>query len=272
MNKKSVRATTFRRLRYRTVISLVVGILGTQLFAIRPSQSVEPLSTIIARSCSGIGKPSTKNDIELRGRSLGFSLDSNTMGTAFENFVLSSLNITRNTREIYSSVREDATLNSSEGVQRNVVADSLGTVGIIDLDSSGRIIYQQYYASSYFHEMKFTTGAIYLSSFTHQIVGYVDIATISLAGRAPSTLGKRRPTPAIEFDTPADASIGLSVITAATRDRVAVNQRIACDAQSTPSPTDMMLGSRQTLNPEVYTSSVAPNVFQPAGRAAGLSL
>jgi hypothetical protein len=270
MNKNSIRATTFRRSRYRAVISLVVGMLGTQLFASRSSLSVEPLSTIIARSCSGIGKPLTKNDIELRGKSLGFALDANAMGAVFENFAVDSLGITKNTRPIGSSVRAAATLNSREGVQSNVVPDSLGTIGIIDYDTSGRITYQQYYSSSHFHEMKLTTGAIYLSSFNHQILGYVDIATLSLAGRASSSLGTHRPTPSVEFDTPADASIGLSVITTATKDRVAVHQRIACDAQSTPSPTDMILGSRQTLNPEVYTSSVAPNVFPPAGRAAGL--
>jgi hypothetical protein len=260
------------RSKCSAVIFLVTGMIGMQLVVSRSSPAVEPLSTIIARSCSGIGRPLTKNDIELRGKRLGFPLDSNTMGTAFENFAIESARANKYTGiGIYSPLREYLTQNSSNGVQRRVVPDTLGTFLVLEFDTSLRITYSQPYQESFFREMKFTTGAIQLSAYEHQIIGYIDIAKRSPAGLAPISLGSRRPTPIVEFSTPADASIGLNVITTATKDRVGVFHRVACDAESTPSPTDMILGARQALNPEIFTGAY-PIVYEPAGSVAGLRL
>jgi hypothetical protein len=265
MEKNYTCAISLLRLRYRTIIFLVIGMIGTQLVASRSSLAVEPLSTIIARSCSGVGRPLTKNDIELRGARLGFPLDANSMGAAFENFAIDSAGKTKNTDPIDSPLRKSLT----NGAQSRVIPDTLGAFLVIEINGNGQITYQQSYPKSFFREMKFTTGAIYLSDYEHQIIGYIDIAKRSSAGLAPSSLGDRRPTPIVEFSTPADASIGLSVVTTATKDRVGVFQRIACDAESTPSPTDMVLGRRQALNPEVFTGAF-PIIYEPAGQVAGL--
>ncbi|MCY7272481.1 MAG: hypothetical protein LH702_01715 [Phormidesmis sp. CAN_BIN44] len=243
--------------------------LGFQISASRSAVAGEPQSTITARSCAGLGNSLTKNDIELRGARLGFALDANTMGRAFQNFATDSLRLIENTEPFYSPVREAVTLNSSQGVQRNVVPDAVTSVLIVEFNSQGAITYSAPYNKSYFNEMKFSRGDIYLSSFEHQIIGYVDIASTSPAGVAPTSLGTRRPTPAVEFVTNSDAVIALNVITKFTQERVAVYQRIACDAPSTPSTTDMVVGARVPLNPEVYQNNF-PVSFRPSGIVAGL--
>jgi hypothetical protein len=85
----------------------------------------------------------------------------------------------------------------------------------------------------------------------------------------PRSLANRRPTPGIEFVTTSDTTIGLSVITKATQERIAIYQRIACDSPSTPSPTDMVVGIRVLLNPEVFQGSF-PATFRGSGIVAGL--
>jgi len=117
--------------------------------------------------------------------------------------------------------------------------------------------------------MKFTTGDIQLSSFDHQVIGYIDVASRSPAGVVPASLATLRPTPIVEFVTPSNAVIGLSVITKANLETVLIAQRIVCDAPSTPSPTDMIVGSRQLLNPEVLASRFTVS-FRGAGRVSGL--
>lgn len=165
------------------------------------------------------------------------------VGRAFQNFVNDSLQLVENTDPpIYSPAREGATLNSSDGVQRGVVPDTLGVVYVYEYNQQLVLTYSMLYPNSYFYEVKFHSGPIYLSSFQHQILGYVDIASRSLAGVAPSTLGTRRPTPAVELITPSDSVVGLSVITSANQERVAIYQRIVCDAPLTASTTDQYLG------------------------------
>lgn len=210
-------------LNYRIVKSLLIGMLGSQIAASYSSLAVEPQSTINARSCASLGNSLTKSDIELRGTRLGFALDANTMGTAFENFGLDSLQYPKNAKFYYSPVREAVTLNSSEGVQRNIVPEAVGPVTVAEYDSSTlAITYIQGYPESFFTEVKFHRGPIYLSSFQHQIIGYVDVASRSRAGVAPSGLGVRRPTAGIEIVTPSDGTIALSVITTANEERVAI--------------------------------------------------
>lgn len=243
--------------------------MGFHLFASRLS-AAETQASITARSCSGFGSSLTKNDIESRGAKLGFSLDSNTMGAAFENFVRSSLQISPNTVYFSSPVREAATTQSAGTIQRGIIPDGLGAITITEYSLPDlKITYQMSYASSNFAEMKFTRGNIYLSSFEHQIIGYIDVASRSPAGIAPSSLGSRRPTPIIEFMTTSDTAIGSSVIATANQERVAITQRIACDVPSTPSPTDMVVGARILLNPEVVGTN-APITFKGAGIVSGL--
>lgn len=243
--------------------------LGFQIFASRSSLAVEPQSTITARSCSGLGNSLTKDDIELRGARLGFTLDANTMGQAFENFVLDSLRLTKNTTPFSSPVRRAITTQSSGTVFSNIIPEAVGSILLIEYSSQGAITYSMGYNNSYFHEAKFTRGNIYLSSFDHQIIGYVDVASTSPAAVAPSSLGNRRPTPGIEFVTTSDTVVALSVITKANQERVAIYQRIACDVPSTPSPTDMVVGARVLLNPEVFQGSF-PALFRGSGIVAGL--
>ncbi|MGV0029285.1 hypothetical protein [Phormidesmis priestleyi] len=257
-------------LNYRAVTSLLIGVLGFHLFASR-SSAAETQASITARSCSGFGNSLTKDDIELRGARLGFSLDSNTMGAAFENFVRSSLQISPNTTVYFPSpVRQAATTQSGGTIQKGIIPDGLGAITITEYSLPDlKITYQMSYASSNFAEMKFTRGNIYLSSFEHQIIGYIDVASRSPAGIAPSSLGSRRPTPIIEFVTTSDTVIGLSVIATANQERVAITQRIACDVPSTPSPTDMVVGARILLNPEVVGTN-APITFKGSGIVSGL--
>lgn len=252
-----------------TGISLLIGVFSFQIFASRSSLAVEPQSTITSRSCSNLGSSLTKDAIELRGARLGFALDANTMGRAFQNFVNDSLDLIENIEPFSSPVRAAVTQNSSTGVQRNIVPDAVGSVIIVEFNSQGTVTYSALYDESYFYEVKFHRGSIYLSSFEHQIIGYIDVAIRSPAGVASSALGDRRPTPAVEFVTTSDTVIGLSVITKANEERVAIYQRIACDAPSTPSTTDMLVGRRVLLNPEVFQGSF-PSTFRDSGRIAGL--
>ncbi|NDJ15793.1 hypothetical protein [Myxacorys almedinensis] len=255
---------------YRALLSLLVGILGYQTLASRSllAQSLTQ-AQITQQSCAPTnGLPLNKNHIELRGAALGFSLDSNTMGRAFQNFALDSVGKIENTTWFPSRVREIATSTSST-IHRGIVPDAVGAIEVIVVNSQGQITQRDYYGLSSFHEAKFTTGTIYLSSFAHQIIGYIDVAKNSSAGRAPIALGGLRPTPVVFFLTPSNATIAASVIITATNDRVAVYQRIACDAPSTPSTTDMIMGSAVLLNSQVYAGSFPPFVI-PSGRVAGL--
>lgn len=118
-------------------------------------------------------------------------------------------------------------------------------------------------------EVKFTRSVIYASSFEHQIIGHIDVASKSSAGSAPMTLGTTRPTPRLTFHTPADARIASSVIDAANRSRVAIWQQIACDVPATPSSTDMIMGKPVLLNRSVYNGS-APPASVPPSKIAGL--
>ena len=68
---------------------------------------------------------------------------------------------------------------------------------------------------------------------------------------------------------PSDAVVGPTTISTATKDRVAIYQRIACDAPNTPSRTDMKMGAPVLLNPSVYSGSFPP-ITRPAGITAGL--
>ena len=258
-----------RLLSYRAVTSILIGVLGFHLFASR-SSAAETQASITARSCSGFGNSLTKDDIELRGARLGFSLDANTMGRAFESFVRSSLQISPNTIYFASPVRQAATAQSGGTIQSGIVPDGLGAITITEYDiQTLQITYQMSYASSNFAEMKFTRGNLYLSSFEHQIIGYIDVASRSPAGIAPSSLGGRRPTPIIEFVTTSDTVVGSSVMATANQERVAITQRIACDVPSTPSPTDMVVGARILLNPEVVGTN-APISFKGSGIVSGL--
>lgn len=145
----------------------------------------------------------------------------------------------------------------------------MGAIKVIVVNSQGQITRRDYYDLSSFHEAKFTRGTIYLSSFEHQIIGYIDVAKNSPAGKAPITLGGLCPTPVGFFLTLSDATVAASVITIGTNDRVAVCQRIASNAPSTPSTTDMIMGEAVLLNSQVYAGSFPPFVI-PSGRVAGL--
>lgn len=255
---------------YRAVFSVLIGVLGYQIFASRSvlAQALSQ-STITQQSCASTnGRPLTKNDIELRGASLGFNLDANTMGAAFQNFALDSIGKIENTTYFPSRVREIAT-STSPTIHRGIVPDAVGAIEVIVVNSQGQITRRDYYDLSSFHEVKFTRGTIYLSSFEHQIIGYIDVAKNSLAGRSPITLGGLRPTPVVFLLTPSDATVAASVISTGFNDRVAVYQRIACDAPSTPNTTDMIMGEAVLLKPEVYAGSFPPFVI-PSGRVAGL--
>ncbi|MBG1269028.1 hypothetical protein [Nostoc sp. WHI] len=61
----------------------------------------------------------------------------------------------------------------------------------------------------------------------------------------------------------------MSVITTANQERVAIYQRIACDAPLTPSTTDMIAGARVLLNPEVFGASY-PAIYKGGGIVSGL--
>lgn len=223
-------------------------------------------SSINQASCNSTGgRALTKNDIELRGRALGFSLDSNTMGRAFQNFALDSIGDVENKVYLYSRVREVVT----QGLHRFVVPDGLGPIIINVRNSQGRIISTTYYSMSALEEVKFTRSVIYASSFEHQIIGHIDVASKSSAGSTPMTLGTTRPTPRLTLHTPADARIASSVIDAANRSRVAIWQQIACDVPATPSSTDMIMGKSVLLNRSVYNGS-APPASVPPSKIAGL--
>lgn len=254
---------------YRIVISLLIGMLGFQIFASRSSVAGEPQSTIMVQPYADLGNSLTKDDIELRGARLGFALDVNTIGRAFQNSATDSLRLIEDTEPFYSLVREAVTLNSSQGVKRNVVPDAVNSVLIVEFNSQGKITHSAPYNKSYFNEMKFSKGNIYLSSFEHRVIDYVDIASRSPAGVASTTLETRCPTPAVEFVTDLDAVIALNVVTKFAQERVAVYQRMACDAPSTPSTTDVVVGAHVPLNPEVYQTNF-PVSFQPSGTIARL--
>jgi hypothetical protein len=154
-------------------------------------------------------------------------------------------------------------------IQKHIIPDAVGGTEIIVLNSQGQIVQRDHYDLSTFHEVKFTASPIQLSLYDHQIVGYIDVAKNSPAGKSSIKLGGTRPTPAVFFLTPSDAVIVASVITTANTDRVAIYQRIACDAPSTPSTTDMTMGAAVLLNPTVYQGSFPPFVI-PRGSVAGL--
>lgn len=243
--------------------------LGVQTIGHKPATAALTQAQIAQSSCDPTGgSPLTKNDIELRGRKLGFKLDANTMGRAFQNFVIDSVGDVENTKPLRSLAREAATLNRGT-THKFVVPDALGTIRINRRDSEGRIIRVDTYPESRIKEVKFTGRSIQLSSFEHQITGHVDVANQSAAGRASSSLGQFRPTPRLTFQTPSDAPIAPSVIDAANRVRVAVWQQVACDVPATPSPTDMIMGKTVLLNFGPYSGSAPPTTVMPY-RNAGL--
>jgi hypothetical protein len=125
-------------LNYRIVFSLLLSMAGCQVFA-SPSILAQSLSqaTINQQSCASTnGRPLTKNDIELRGSKLGFSLDANTMGAAFQNFALDSIGKIENTAYFYSVVREVMTMTAANpAVQKYIVPDAVGGIQIIVLNS-----------------------------------------------------------------------------------------------------------------------------------------
>jgi hypothetical protein len=225
--------------------------------------------TVQQAACSAVGggAPLSKSDIEARGSKLGFKLDSNTMGRAFQNFVLDSIRDVENILPFYSPARDLATKKYIDPARRHkyVVPDGSGPIIIFIRDQNRRVISTQYYAMSAFEEVKFHRGTIYLSSFEHQITGFVDVlGTISFASKAPIALGSSRPTPRLTFHTTSDSSIAPSVIKAATRLRVGIWQQIACDYPATPSPTDMIMSFPIPLNSPVYAGFAPPSGVPPS--------
>lgn len=117
---------------YRAVLSLLFGVLGYQILASGSLLAQSPTqSAITQQSCvSTNGRTLNKNDIELRGAALGFSLDANTMGDAFQNFALDSIGKVENTTYFPSRVREIATSTSST-IHRGIVPDAVGGITVI---------------------------------------------------------------------------------------------------------------------------------------------
>lgn len=230
-------------------------------------------TTVAAQSCGPTGgRALTKADIESRGRNLGFRTVPNDLEYAFENFARDSINEIPNRAPFYSDARESATRNYTDPKRRHrfVIPDALGPVVVRNRNQYGQIISSTPYSLSAFEEIKFTARRIYLSSFDHQITGFIDVLGTSLpASQARVALPQNRPTPRLTFHTPADTTIAPSVLSGANRVRVGIWQQVACDVPGTSSSTDMRMGAAVLLNPGVYAGSAPPTAVPP-GRVAGL--
>jgi hypothetical protein len=233
--------------------------------------------TVAQLSCAPTGgSPLTKTNIEARAIARGISTDPNTMGRAFENFVLDSIGDVKNTNptiRFYSAARQAATKNYRDPRRRHsfVVPDALGPIIVRNRDQYGRIISVSPYTMSAFEEMKFKRGVIYMSSFEHQITGMVSVlGTTSAAALAVVTLPRNRPTPRLTFHTPSDLSISQSIIDGANRVRVGIWQQVACDNPGGQrGVNDMQMGQAVLLNPTVYLGS-APPTRVPSGKPSTL--
>lgn len=171
-------------------ISLACGIIWVHFFlpsAVKAQAYTQ--SQIQQLSCAPTGGAAlSKGSIENRGTQLGFALDSNTMGRAFQNFALDSVNVPENFLAFPSRVREIVTA-LSKTTHKYVVPDAVGSITTLVIDSkTGAVVRRGFYDLSVIEEVKFTTSTINLSSFEHQIIGHIDVAKNSPAGRAPTSL------------------------------------------------------------------------------------
>jgi hypothetical protein len=175
---------------------------------------------------------------------------SRTIGLAFENWVLTALwgpQYQRWTTPILSPRRKQKT----GGLPASVIPENVTPLALVDMDEMTAVPFPD----SQFWEVKAVTGNLTLSTSRYQILGLIDVATLSPAGM--STM-QPHPPPAVVFVTTGNTIVGPDVLLTATQLGVAIWQGFVWEDGTTPNDPnpDLYLGPITCLNPTVYGGAV----------------
>ena len=180
-----------------------------------------------------------------------------TIGLAFENWVLFMRNQLQQrwTTPIPSPRRKQKT----GGLPASVIPEFVSDLNLVYWGSMTPVPFPE----SEFWEVKAVTGALTLSTSKYQILGLIDVASMSPAGL--STVAKH-PPPVVRFTITGNTSVSQGVLAEATQDGVAIWAEVVFEAAITPNDPDpdLYIGQLVPMNPDVYGTAV-PVPSQPSG-------
>jgi hypothetical protein len=171
-------------------------------------------------------------------------------GLAFETWVLTMLDqIPRNTMSFFSPQRKDYT----GGLPASVIPEYVSPLYLVFFGQWS----PQILAESEFWEVKAVTGTMTLSYSQYQLVGLIDVATMSPAGLSNEP---KHPPPAVVFTTTGNTFVGDDVKAKATANSVALWQEpVLFDDTNPDDPNpDLYIGDLEPLNPNIYQGTVLP--------------
>jgi hypothetical protein len=172
-----------------------------------------------------------------------------TIGLAFENWVLTTLGqIPRNQMSFFSMARQNA---NNGGLPASVIPEFVSPLSLFFAGSPSPAVL----AASEFWEVKAVTGTLTANSNRSQILGLIDVASMSPAG--VSTI-QPHPPPTVVFTTTGNTYLSQSLFTAATNAGVAIWQQVVFEdaaIENDPNP-DLYIGPLDPMNPAVYGAAV----------------
>ena len=184
------------------------------------------------------------------------------IGIVFETWVLTMLNqIPRWTTLIPSPQRQAA----NSGLPASVIPEYVSDLYLVSWGAMVPVVYTQ----SQFWEVKAVTGTLTLATSRYQILGLIDVASLSSAGM--STVPKH-PPPAVVFTTTGNTPIGTDVLAKATQQVVALWQQVVFEDATIPNDPnpDLYIGPLVPVNPDVYGTAI-PQPSLPSGAHSKLT-
>ena len=154
--------------------------------------------------------------------------------------------------------------NAATGGKVNFVVPD----GVNDVTTGSFMGRIQTYRNSVFTEVKAVKGTIGLADNDHQLLGLIDVAANSPAGRAHATNPFGAPNAAIFFLTATDTMIGLDVIAEATAKGVVLYKSNFYHITRKDGTEELETGPTYALNPQVLNAA-RPPLLPPGGDSLG---